>query len=530
MAPSSGKSQRAWRSNCPGCGAPLEFRSAASTHAVCNYCATTVVRDGESLKSLGKLSALFDDYSPLQLGVTGQFQSQAFTVIGRLQYAWKEGLWNEWYCWFDNVVDSRQGNATSGEVSGQALQTTGAWLSEDNGQFVWMAPVSAGADLPTYESLQLNQQRVIAGRSFEVAAITEAHLASGQGELPKMVPLQQPFNIVELRNSEGLILSLDYSDLKSPSAYLGSAVKLEALKLKGLRDNSQATIKGARQFACPHCGANVSLNLEKTQSLTCASCNSLIDTSQGVGQEVVSALQNEPIQPTLALGTTGKLKGTDWQLVGYVSMIGKALSAPDETFGWEEYLMFNQTEGFAFLADTQEGWSISRPLSGSGKVSGNGQNATYLGTMYRLKESYAAEVNFVAGEFYWQVKRGATAQVSEFVSKATTLVREQTNQEVTWSRSNPVDSAEVAQAFAPNSAAVLRPDITPVSSSSISLKTIIVLAVIIIIVVLMLSRCSQSDCDPSFQNCATSSSSTGSVARGWGGSYGGGSSSGGGHK
>jgi Domain of unknown function (DUF4178) len=527
MATSSGKSQRTWQSNCPGCGAPIEFRSAASTHAVCGYCATTVVRDGENLKSLGKLSALFEDYSPLQLGVTGQFQGKAFTVVGRLQYAWKEGMWNEWYCWFENVFDASSAGQELGEVAGQSIQPPGAWLSEDNGQFAWMAPVSAGGTYPAFESLYLNRRLVLTGRNFEVSAITQAHLASGQGELPKMVPLQQAFGIVELRNTDGLILSLDYSDPKNPSAYVGSAVKLEALQLKGLRESSQADIKGARQFACPHCGANVSLKLEKTKSITCSSCNSLIDISQGIGQEVVSALQSEPIQPSLALGTSGKLKGVDWQLVGYVSIMGKELSAPDETFGWEEYLMFNRLEGFAFLADTQEGWSISKPMGGSGKVSGNGETATYLGTSYRLKEKYSAEVNFVSGEFYWQVKRGAKTQVSEFVSKNATLVREQTPQEVTWSRSEPVDSSEVAQAFAPNSADSLRRDVTPMSSSSVSIKTIIILFVFFIVLVVMLSQCSQKDCDPSYQNCATSS---GSGVRGWGGSYGGSSTSGGGHK
>jgi ribosomal protein S27E len=531
MATSSGKSQRAWRSNCPGCGAPLEFRSAASTHAVCGYCSTTVVRDGDSLKSLGKLSALFEDYSPLQLGVTGQFQSKPFTVVGRLQYAWKEGMWNEWYCWFDSSFETGSaGDASAGDTSTttNSMQApAGAWLSEDNGQFVWMIPANLGGAAPPLESLRLNQNINLAGREFEVAAITEAHLASGQGELPRIAPLQQPFTVAELRNSQGLVLSLDYSQSGAPTAYLGSAVKLEALQLKGLRDDSQATIKGARQFACPHCGANVTLNLEKTKSLTCGSCNSLIDTSQGVGQEVVSALQSEPIQPTLALGTSGKLKGVDWQLVGYQSMLGKDLSAPDETFGWEEYLMFNKTAGFAFLADTQEGWSISRPLSGSAKVAGNGKTASYLGSTYRLKESYQAEVNYVAGEFYWQVKRGSQTAVVEFINTGASLVREQSQQEVTWSRSEPVDSTEVARAFAPDSAAVLRPDVTPMSGSKFSISTIMFLLVFFFIVVIMLSQCSQKDCDPSYQNCATSS---GTGVRGWGGSYGGGSSGGGGHK
>ena len=53
--------QRAYRAPCPGCGAPVEFKSAQSTHAVCSYCQSAVVRDGETLKRIGKIR---------QLGVT----------------------------------------------------------------------------------------------------------------------------------------------------------------------------------------------------------------------------------------------------------------------------------------------------------------------------------------------------------------------------------------------------------------------------------------------------------------------------
>ena len=50
--------QRAYRAPCPGCGAPVEFRSAQSTHAVCGYCQSTVVRSGEVLTRIGKMAEL----------------------------------------------------------------------------------------------------------------------------------------------------------------------------------------------------------------------------------------------------------------------------------------------------------------------------------------------------------------------------------------------------------------------------------------------------------------------------------------
>ena len=66
MAPDSSQ-QRYYRAPCPGCGAPVEFRSAQSTHAVCPYCQSTVVRQGDTLARTGKMAELFDDFSPLQL-------------------------------------------------------------------------------------------------------------------------------------------------------------------------------------------------------------------------------------------------------------------------------------------------------------------------------------------------------------------------------------------------------------------------------------------------------------------------------
>ena len=47
--------QRFYRAPCPACGAPVEFKSAQSTYAICAYCHSTVVREGEVLKRIGKI-------------------------------------------------------------------------------------------------------------------------------------------------------------------------------------------------------------------------------------------------------------------------------------------------------------------------------------------------------------------------------------------------------------------------------------------------------------------------------------------
>ncbi|WP_442975522.1 DUF4178 domain-containing protein, partial [Salmonella enterica] len=94
-----------------------EFRSAASALAVCSFCRSTLVRDGEALRRIGQSAELFDDHSPLQLGAAGRWRGAAFTLVGRLQVRYAGGSWNEWHALFD--------------AADAAETPRSGWLSED---------------------------------------------------------------------------------------------------------------------------------------------------------------------------------------------------------------------------------------------------------------------------------------------------------------------------------------------------------------------------------------------------------------
>eukprot|EP01034_Spumella_vulgaris_P041797 gene41797-51802_t len=231
--------QRAYRAPCPGCGAPVEFKSAQSTHAVCGYCQSTVVRSGDVLTRLGKMAELFDDHSPLQLMASGRAkldgQEQPFTLIGRLQYKTEAGVWTEWVAFLQDG--------------------TMASLGEDNGAYVFTRQINPGRELPEASRFRLGATTAINGKSYSVAFSGSAQLLSAQGELPKLPPLGQPFDMVELRSADGEVLSIDYGHTP-PNVERGTSVLLEDLQLQGLKDASAKEEKG-RQFNCPHCGPEV---------------------------------------------------------------------------------------------------------------------------------------------------------------------------------------------------------------------------------------------------------------------------------
>ncbi len=435
--------QRIYRAPCPGCGAPVEFRSAQSTHAICSFCRSTVVRSGETLSRLGKMAEVFEDYSPLQLMAAGRFQGQAFTLVGRLQYRSGSGSWAEWEAAFD---DGRMGQ-----------------LSEDNGSYVFSFPASLQREVPAAEHFRLEATTAVAGQPFTVTANEQATLVSAQGELGRLPPLGQPIVIVELRSADGEVLDIDYGSTP-PQVSRGRAVRLEELQLTGLREEAAKEEK-ARPFACPHCGAPVQVQLEGTRSITCPSCDSVIDVSQGVAGELRHAEQHEPVRPLIALGSAGQLQGAQWQVVGFQHRMGTEPGDGDEHFGWSEYLLYNRKRGFLFLVDTEEGWSLVKTTTGAPTLSQDQQSASYLGTRYTLKYGYHAETNYVAGEFYWPVERGQRTFNRDFASGNKLLSMEQSAREVTWASGTTISSDAVVKAFGlqGREAAFKRGDIGPTS-------------------------------------------------------------------
>lgn len=468
--------QRYYRAPCPGCGAPVEFKSAQSTHAVCGFCQSTVVRSGDVLQRLGKMAELFDDHSPLQLMASGRItldgKEQPFTLIGRLQYKNAAGVWTEWVAF---LQDGSMAN-----------------LGEDNGSYVFTRPMDPGRELPEASRFRVGSTTAINGKPYSVAFSGQASLISAQGELPKLPPLGQPFDMVELRSEDGEVLSIDYGH-QPPNVERGKSVLLEDLQLQGLKDESAKDEKG-RQFNCPHCGAPVQVQLASTKSITCGSCASIIDLGSGVGGELRSAEQDEPVRPIIPLGSKGQLQGVQWQVVGFQHRMGQE-PGDDEQFGWSEYLLYNQKRGFAFLVDAEDGWSMVRPTTGAPQVGSTGRTATYMGTTYQLKYSYEAETTYVLGEFYWQVERGQKTSNRDYASAKGLLSMEQSKNELTWSAGDKLASDTVVKAFKLDDKKDLlqRDDPGPfVAAKGLGCGTLILIAVVLIILLVLLSNCSGS--------------------------------------
>ncbi len=448
--------------------------------AVCGFCRSTLAREGDTLRRLGQSAELFDDHTPLQLGVRGVWQKEHFSLVGRLQYRYRDGTWNEWHALFD---------------TGRS-----AWLSEDNGRYVLVFPAPGMAPLPDPTTLPVESRVMVGGQAWLVASVQRVSLLAAQGELPRLPVAHTPdFVIAELRSTDGDVLSIDYSHPGEPDVTVGKAVRLAELSLTGLVATADGVEGGAAEktlrakgLACPQCGAGLNVQLNTTQSVVCGQCRAVVSLAEVTGGALSYYAQASAGDPQIPLGKVGLLAlGSSaplpWQVVGYAERV----TQDDDESQWSEYLLYNRSEGFAFLIDAEDGWSWVAPLTGV--PGGSGERVSVDGVSYQRRFSYDAAIKCVLGEFYWQLERGQITHNTDFAGlkehRHRRLSRELTGDasEVVWSAGATLEVAQVAQAFGVELASLPQAE----SSGGLGKMGRVIFWVIIILLILwLLSRCS----------------------------------------
>ena len=414
--------------SCPSCGAPVVFQSAASIFAVCEYCQSTLVRHDQALEDIGKMAALVEDRSPLQLGAEGSYKGVHFALIGRIQIKYSQGIWNEWHLLFD---DMRTG-----------------WLSEASGEYVLTFAQFVPEALPQFDSLKIGQRFVLASQTWTVSNIENAECIAGQGELPFKVGAGYPVAAVDLRNQANFA-TLDYSETP-PLLFVGEAVDFKSLKMANLRDGMAIPTKAveARVFRCPSCGSPMAARSKEILAVGCASCGAVVDAADESYRILSKSLgmRDEKYSPRLPLGSKGRLEGKPVEVIGFLV---KRCVVDGLAYNWSEYLLAAELGTYRWLTEYNGHWNVvdvlSKPPAGGiievDSVRHGGQVFKHFST------TQAAEVIQVAGEFTWRVRRGETNRVVDYVAPPLMLSSESTGNDLTWSQGSYVEPQVIAEAF-----------------------------------------------------------------------------------
>lgn len=203
------------KSDCPQCGAPVEFQFSNAVQTTCPYCKSILVRTDVDLKRVGEMSDITMDSSPIQLRTEGIYRNKAFQVVGRIVYLYGGGSWNEWHLAFQD--------GSSGWLSDAQLDYAVSFLVKDPPQFPQQSKLKRGAKLK-YRDTELM-----------VTVITVAHYGGVEGELPFEHWDKSDTQFVDLRSATRGFATIDYSE-EPPMFFVGEAVEFDDLKLRNLRE------------------------------------------------------------------------------------------------------------------------------------------------------------------------------------------------------------------------------------------------------------------------------------------------------
>lgn len=410
------------RYDCPQCGAPVVFQSSISISSVCEHCRSLVVRKDFQVATFGQMAELPPDLSPLKIGTKGHWQGRAFTLLGRLRLHYGDGSWNEWYADF--------GNGTFG------------WVAEVMGYYTISFPQTVSLH-GVNEDTTAGKMVAIQSESWRIMDVKEARCVAVEGELPMVAPPGWSRLGMDLTGPRGQFGTIEIVDGER-SFYAGEFAQFDELhfselrKVPGWDQDAEITRRQSAAMVCPSCGAPVNLRAEgQTMSAVCGSCAGILDTTTPhlteIGRVSKAILK---IRLLLPIGARGLLNNELWEVVGF-------MRRKDKWSTWDEYLLFNPWLGFRFLVNYKGHWSLVRILPG------HHTNTTWNGETFKLFAREEVTTTDVLGEFYWRVKNGEKATVSDHISPPRVLSCEVMPglNEITWSGGEYIDHLEVQKAF-----------------------------------------------------------------------------------
>ena len=412
----------------------MRFRGASSIVAVCGFCKSTLVRQGVDVENVGRQAELLEDASPIRIGTQGSHRGDGFTVVGRIQFRYEAGVWNEWYVLFGG--------------------SKGAWLSDASGEYlitylVPPQPVPHIKNVKPGDTVRLAGDKWYAGE-YAVTHIDEGEVVAGEGELPFRFTAGWKSTVVDLRGEGARFATIDYSE-DPPLLYAGEKLPFDAFKFIGLRDPEQGgtfTQGTALAFKCGGCGAPLEKHIATTEVMACGTCGTVSDVTGNAATLVQkNELNAKKFAPLIPLGTVGTWKGVRYEVVGYMR---RGVTVDGELYEWSEYLLHNLERGYAWITEYDGHFNFVHNAAEIPKKGGQHSakpTLKYLGRTFQHFQKAQAKVRYLNGEFYWKVKVGDSAECSDYVAPPLMLSSEKTGKEISWSVGEYFDAPVIWQAF-----------------------------------------------------------------------------------
>ena len=406
---------------CGNCGADVTFSSPGALVVVCPHCEWASYRTDVDLEAMGKVAQPTPIASQFQLGTSGELNGLPFDVRGQLQLDHGAGLWNEWAC---------------EDADGEWL-----WIAEAQGELLVFREADAPDEKSVPEHGQLSPGKKVKfhDSTWFVNEVGEGEVVAAAGEHPIRIAVGERTSYVDLQSGERRIATLDYTREGPPEYLLGERVELEELGLDPVTqpDHRPEAIT-SKLIDCANCGGGIELqDPEHALRVGCPSCGTLLEPGSKEVR-VIGEAQELQARPAIPLGTRGQLDGEAVQVLGFME---RRVKADGRWWPWREYLLRTPRGAYRWLVEDSGHWLYATPVPYATASAGS-----YEGRKFKHFTSGTAEVHYVVGEFYWDVRAGDKVETRDYTAPPRTLSVESTPLELSASvgRHLPTDELEAS--------------------------------------------------------------------------------------
>ena len=180
--------------NCPSCGSPLQKQFQFSKFIVCEFCKVSLVLEDESVHNAGYASVAMDIPSILELNQEFEYRGWKFIPIGRVQYSYGRGVWDEWW-----VMD---------------YKGAGKWVSTDEGEVAIESGVELDSAVPEFDALEVATriELTVEGEAIKgiVAEKNRCEMVGAAGELPFQIIPNESYDYADILLTDKRIVTFEF--------------------------------------------------------------------------------------------------------------------------------------------------------------------------------------------------------------------------------------------------------------------------------------------------------------------------------
>lgn len=404
---------------CPSCKTLVQFKRMDTNLKTCS-CGAVVSQS--TLQSKIKLDSIKDPVSVIQVGTKGTWKEHEFTVLGRVQFFYEEGVFNYWTLECSDGTSKLLGEAygiysflTAKNIDFQSNESLHN-LKIDSGYVLWgEGPV-----------LSLEQKNSL----FSIKVEGEAFCIDSFKAL-----LDCSF-----ATESGTHYTIFEGDGFQKYPYLAEYMDFDELRFENLRPFKNSSFS----FGCSNCNNQIELPLYPyTQSTICNKCHHPYSAKANFRFAEQKILKNE-IEPYIPIGSSFNHKGISYTVVGYLSKAERSSG-----YKWNEFTLFHPNYGFAYLNEYNGQFTFAKEQGNHPVlIYEEFDFFKYEDAEFELYNSYESRVDSGSGVFAYNAFNNNSFFSKEYIAPPYMWIKDKDSREgVFWFKAEYYSRKQVSKAL-----------------------------------------------------------------------------------